>query len=124
MLCFSVGIAALLLLGYSNNWVMYCFFHGILGLSLGFVFPILLDEVYKADEIGVPKTIMGFYQSIYSVGIVAGPIMAGYIARKVEIGAVFILAAVILLLGGLISLIESLKYEQGKSAINEKMESL
>ncbi|MGI8386398.1 MFS transporter [Robertmurraya sp. P23] len=119
-LCFAAGIAALFLLGYSDSWVIYCILHGILGLSLGFVFPVILDEVCKADEIGAPKTIMGFYQSVYSIGIVAGPIVAGYLAREVEIGAVFVLSAVILLLGGLVSMVESLKLEEGQ-VINKKL---
>ncbi|MFD2216764.1 MULTISPECIES: MFS transporter [Metabacillus] len=124
MLCFVVGISTLLFLGSIDSWVMYCILHGILGLSLGFVFPILLDEVYKADEVGASKTIMGLYQSVYSIGIVAGPIVAGYFALKVEIGAVFILSAFLLLLGGILSLVESVKLSKGKGEIGEKVKSI
>lgn len=124
MLCFAVGVGSLLFLGYEDNWVMYCFLHGVLGLSLGFVFPILLDEVYKADEIGAPKTIMGFYQSVYSVGIVAGPIVAGYLAREVAIVVVFHLSAFFLLLGGIISMVESVKLQKEKMIIGKKAESI
>lgn len=52
---------------------------------------------------------MGLYQSVYSIGIVAG-----YFALKVEIGVVFILSAFLLLLGGILSLVESLKLSKGK----------
>jgi predicted MFS family arabinose efflux permease len=50
---------------------------------------------------------MGFYQSVYSIGIVAGPIAAGYMARQMEIKYIFIMSAAILIIGGLVSLMEN-----------------
>jgi len=107
--CLGIGAVSLLLMGFKVNWLFYCFLHIVLGSSLGFVFPILLDEVSKNCKVEASKTAMGLFQSIYSIGIVAGPLVAGYFARQINLGAVFIMSAVFLITGGVVSLIEMIK---------------
>jgi predicted MFS family arabinose efflux permease len=110
--CFGIGAGSLLLMGYTNNWLAYCFLHAILGLFLGFVFPVLLDQVYKTNSIAATQTLMGLYQSVYSIGIVVGPLAAGYFARQVNLRAVFIMSAVFLIAGGVVSLVETMKIKK------------
>jgi MFS family permease len=57
---------------------------------------------------------MGFYQSIYSIGIVAGPIAAGYVARQADLRAVFIMSSILLFIGGMISVAESAAYQKSR----------
>lgn len=113
-ICFVIGALSLLLMGGTNNWAVYCFLHTILGLSLGFIFPVLLDQVSKTNHKAGSKTAMGFYQSLYSIGIVAGPIAAGYIAREVDLRGVFIMSSILLFIGGMISVAESAAYQKSR----------
>jgi len=105
--CFCIAAGSLFLLSYTDNWIIYCLLHAVFGLFLGFIFPILLDQVYKIENLTVPKIVMGFYQSVYSIGIVSGPIAAGYMARQMDMKYIFIMSAMILLFGGLVSLMEN-----------------
>lgn len=105
--CFCIAAGWLFLLSYTDNWIIYCLLHAVFGLFLGFIFPILLDQVYKIENLTVPKIVMGFYQSVYSIGIVSGPIAAGYMARQMDMNYIFIMSAMILLFGGLVSLMEN-----------------
>lgn len=108
VICFGIGTLSLLSMWNVKDWAVYCVLHAILGLSLGFVFPVLLDQVFKVDAMNGSKTIMGFFQSVYSIGIVAGPMIAGYIARLIHLESVFIMSAVLLFLGGVVSTGEAL----------------
>ncbi len=118
-LCLAAGALCLLGAGMIDNLFVYCLFHTMLGFSLGLVFPVLLDQVYKIKHLSAPKTVMGFYQSIYSIGIVVGPMLAGYAAKRAEIGSVFILASVFLFAGVVISIIEMKKHTKSKAALEK-----
>ena len=116
-ICFTVGTICLLAAGVTDYWIAYCFLHAMLGFSLGLIFPVLLDQVYKINHIPAPKTVMGFYQSIYSIGIVAGPMLAGYASKRAGVESVFIMAAVFLFIGVIISIIETKKQTKNTFAL-------
>lgn len=115
-ICFGIGAGSLILVGTATHWVAYCFLHAILGFSLGVVFPVLLDQVYLTNGTTAAKTVMGFYQSLYSIGIVLGPMAAGYVARQLDVGAVFAMSSVFLMGACIVSIGESMKSKKKNQA--------
>lgn len=84
----------LLISGATTLWTM-SLYHGGLGISLGFVFPILLSEVVKISPSELKMSAMGYYQSFYALGILIGPILAGYIAELIGLQGMFIVTAIL-----------------------------
>lgn len=103
--CFTMGAFSLFFMWTTSNWMIYIALHIVLGLTLGFIFPILLNLVYQTGPASGAKTVMGFFQSVYSIGIVFGPIIGGYFSKVFNLESVFLLSAIILMLGTVISAI-------------------
>lgn len=82
-------------------WTMSAY-HAGLGLSLGFIFPILLSEVVKISPAELKMSAMGYYQSFYAFGILLGPILAGYVAEAVGLQGMFVITAILTLFSVLV----------------------
>lgn len=67
--------------------------HAVIGLTIGLVLPLLLSQVASLPEPRLKTSVMGFYQSVYAIGIFIGPYLAGFAAQHFGIGHVFTLAA-------------------------------
>ena len=74
------------------------------GLAQGLYFPLLLGLAIQPFEPSKRATAMGFYQAVYSVGMFAGPFLAGFINESFGrdygfwLGGVFAIIAVVLAL--------------------------
>lgn len=123
IICFGLGAVSLIFIWYVESWIVYCLLHMILGLTLGFVFPVLLDQVYNAGNIKGSKATMGFFQSIYSIGIVGGPLIAGYFARLINLEAVFIISAGLLFLGVIIATVGVMIISKEKRVVVQEIKS-
>lgn len=72
-----------------TNLATISLFHGIIGLAIGFVLPMLLSQIATLSDSTLKTSVMGFYQSIYALGIFIGPYMAGYVAQQRGLSHVF-----------------------------------
>ena len=94
---------------FSNSLLMLCLLHVAMGLLLGFAFPILLGLVVKVSPPGIKMSAMGYYQSLYAVGIFLGPLVAGKIAQVSSLGTVFNFTAVLAALAFLLLLLKNVR---------------
>ena len=99
---FSVVAVFLFLIPFSNSLLTLSVLHMVIGLMLGFIFPILLGEVVILSPSELKLASMGFYQSFYAIGIFVGPMIAGRIAEKMGLNEVFMFTATLSFIGLLI----------------------
>src|SRR5690625_2232639 len=102
MYSFSVVAVFLFLIPFSNSLLTLSVLHMVIGLMLGFIFPILLGEVVILSPSELKLASMGFYQSFYAIGIFIGPMIAGRIAEKMGLNEVFMFTAILSFIGLLI----------------------
>lgn len=69
------------------------------GFGRGLVFPVLMGLVVKSVPPEKRATAMGFFQSIYALGMFAGPALAGVVAEWWGLAGAFTAAAVVTLAG-------------------------
>ena len=86
------------------------------GIGRGVMTALLMSLVIKQSSIENKSTSMGIYQSLYSVGMFAGPFMSGIVASLTSVESIFYLAASICIIGMLISIlfVKPLEYNQNK----------
>lgn len=72
-------------------------FHAGLGFFLGFTFPLILSEVVRISPEQLKMSAMGYYQSFYALGILLGPVFAGFIGDYIGLNEVFYITAIITL---------------------------
>lgn len=101
--CFTIGSISLFFMWSTSSWLIYTALHVVLGLTLGLIFPILLNLVYQTGPAHGAKTVMGFYQSLYSIGIVFGPIIGGYFSKMFDLESVFFMSAFLSIVGSILS---------------------
>lgn len=94
--CFTSVFLALIPFGHSLFTLSL--YHAGLGLTLGFVFPLLLSEVVKVSPEELKMSAMGYYQSFYAIGILIGPLFAGVIADEIGLNEVFTITAILTLI--------------------------
>ncbi len=63
---------------------------GINGIGVGLIFPLLMGAAIETSAPGQQATAMGFFQSLYAVGMTLGPILSGVIAQRWGLTSVFI----------------------------------
>ena len=73
------------------------------GFGRGLVFPLLMSFSVAGMLPGTKATAMGVFQSLYALGMFAGPVAVGAIADAVGLDAGFGLCGLCGLLGGLIA---------------------
>ena len=69
------------------------------GFGRGLVFPLLMSFSVATMAPGAKATAMGVFQSLYAVGMFAGPVVVGVMADTAGLGAGFWLCGVAGLLG-------------------------
>ena len=89
LICFAMTALFLFFVPFTNTLLSLSAVHFVIGLALGFVFPLLLDEVVRSSPGYLKMSAMGFFQSFYALGILFGPLVAGVIAENVGLAEVF-----------------------------------
>lgn len=74
-----------------------------LGAGLGLNAPLLMTEAVRGCEPARRGTAMGFYQSIYSIGMFGGPALAGAVGARWGVPALFEATAVVAVVAALLS---------------------
>ncbi|WP_100331153.1 MFS transporter [Bacillus xiapuensis] len=97
VLLISFGLTAVLLalVPFTASLLALSAVHSGLGLTLGFIFPLLLGEVIRSSPPKLKMSAMGFYQSFYALGIFLGPFAAGIAAETSGISGVFIFTSLL-----------------------------
>lgn len=80
-----------LIIPFTSSFLLLVITQIIAGLGRGFVMPILMALSIKHMEDGRRATAMGFFQSIYGLGMFAGPYLMGMIGDWVSLELGFIL---------------------------------
>ncbi|MBT2624905.1 MFS transporter [Bacillus sp. ISL-32] len=93
--CFAVTGICLCCIPLSASLLSICFTHAVIGLALGFVFPLLLGQAVDISSARLKMSVMGFYQSFYALGIFIRPMLAGKIAQTFGLNDVFIAAGIL-----------------------------
>ncbi|MEA4889392.1 MAG: MFS transporter [Clostridiaceae bacterium] len=75
----------------------------IAGIGFGFQVTLLMSLCTQTVPAERQASAMGFFQAVYGIGMVAGPVLIGLLADWFGLGAGFILIGVIALLSGLLA---------------------
>jgi predicted MFS family arabinose efflux permease len=74
------------------------------GIGVGLLFPILMGLSIQSVPREQQATAMGFFQSLYAIGMSLGPILSGVLAQKIGLSSVFVLNGALGLMGAAFSL--------------------
>ena len=100
--CFAAASLFVLLIPYTNSLFALSMVHAVVGLSLGFVFPLLLGQVVLHSPAELKMSAMGFHQSFYAIGILIGPLLAGYVAEHSGLAEVFYFTALLSIIAAIL----------------------
>ncbi|MFC3884586.1 MFS transporter [Bacillus songklensis] len=115
MSSFGVTSIFLFIVPFSKSLISISWVHAAIGLSLGFVFPLLLSQVVQISPGEIKMSAMGFYQSFYALGIFSGPIMGGEIAERIGLNEVFFFAGILSLIAAMLVLFQSVGKEGSRA---------
>ena len=73
------------------------------GVGVGFIFPLLMGLAIKPMALDQQGTAMGFFQSIYAVGMFLGPVVSGWVGEQLGLYSVFILNGTLCLLASFLT---------------------
>ena len=73
------------------------------GLGRGTLSTLLMALSIRSAPAGARATAMGVYQAVYAAGMLAGPLVSGFIADSLDLGAVFRLCAYVTLAIGVLA---------------------
>lgn len=94
---FLLVSGSLFLIPLSSQIIILYGVQAINGLGVGLVFPLLMGLAIADLPTSQQATAMGIFQSLYAVGMSAGPIISGFIAQHTGLYAVFLLNALLAL---------------------------
>jgi MFS family permease len=73
------------------------------GVGIGLLFPLLMSLALQSVPQEQQATAMGFFQSLYAIGMTFGPILSGIFAQKIGLSSVFVLNGLMGLAGAIFS---------------------
>jgi MFS family permease len=73
------------------------------GVGVGLVYPLLFGLAIQPFPVEQQGTAMGFFQSLYAVGMSLGPVISGLAGEHLGLPAVFILSGILSLLAAFFS---------------------
>jgi len=73
------------------------------GTGVGFIFPILMGLAIKPMPLDQQGTAMGFFQSIYAVGMFLGPVVSGWVGEHLGLYSTFIMNGALCLLASFLT---------------------
>ena len=103
LLLFGFGLIALTLIllpGVKSLHQLY-FLVTFGGLGRGIILPVLMGMCLQGISANLKGTAMGFFQAIYAVGMFLGPAVSGVLSDFYGLTWAFILAGVLMIIGGL-----------------------
>ena len=120
-----IGLACYCFLAPNMSSVIFLYPLQILaGLSQGWLYSCTTAEAMKEVPDSVHSTAMGYYASIYAVGMTLFPMFTGEIAEKSGIPAAFYVLMVISVLSAVLVKIRFFKKENPQTAASSKAENI
>lgn len=106
-----------LLTPITNSVLLIIFLQFFCGIGRGIMTALLMSLVIKQSNVENKSTAMGIYQSLYSVGMFAGPFLSGIVASITRVESIFLLAAIICIFGMFMSIlvVKPLEYNQNRT---------
>lgn len=95
---------ALFLTPFTGHLRMLYLVQAVNGIGVGLLFPILMGLSIQSVPREQQATAMGFFQSLYAIGMSLGPILSGVFAQRIGLSSVFILNGALGLVGAACSL--------------------
>lgn len=77
----------------------------IAGIGSGFQMTLLMAICTRQVSVERKASAMGFFQAVYGIGMVTGPVMIGAIADRYNLGIGFVLSGIICLLSAVLTLL-------------------
>ena len=109
------------LLPFAETLFAVCIVHAVTGLTLGFIFPLLVSKVVQLGTPQLKMSVMGFYQS-FMRSVFLGPVVAGKVAELFGLPKVFWFAGALSLAAACIMLFpNSFVYLQQEDGINPQI---
>jgi len=90
---------------YSDTMFDLYWTQGLGGIGRGLIFPVLMALSIKTVPQEKRATAMGFFQSIYALGMFGGPAISGVVAERFGLDGAFFAAAFVLVVGGVASVL-------------------
>jgi predicted MFS family arabinose efflux permease len=75
------------------------------GTGVGLVFPLLMGLSIQSIPREQQATAMGFFQSLYAIGMSLGPILSGVFAQEIGLTSVFVLNGILVFIGAVFSFV-------------------
>ena len=101
-LSFVVTAVGIVLAALSHSLAMLFVAQVLLGLGYGAGYPIMMGMSIQHVEDGQRTTAMGLFQSLYSIGMFAGPWLGGLLADALGIRLMFGVTAIVCLAPGIL----------------------
>src|SRR5699024_11364818 len=83
----------------SSNEILFLICHVFTGFGLGVIFPVLLGLPIQNISDEKKATAMGVYQSLYAIGIFAGPYLSGIMNTTFNLSAGYYLLTILEIIG-------------------------
>jgi MFS family permease len=100
---FLLMSAALFATPLVNGLSLLKFIQAVNGFGIGLLFPLLMSLSLQAVPREQQATAMGFFQSLYTIGMTLGPVLSGIIAQEIGLSSVFVLNGLMGLAGAAFS---------------------
>nr|WP_312579190.1 MFS transporter [Sedimentibacter sp.] len=92
-----MGIMTVLTVTASSNSIFSYIVHAIGGCGYGVTISLLMSYIVSETEKGRKTIAMGFFQSIYGIGMFAGPVISGYFINWLGFGFNYMILTVLAL---------------------------
>ena len=107
-----VGASLVVVPAIASVWLLMAL-QGTGGMARGIVNTLLISLSLRAVAPEDRATGMGIYQAIYAAGMLAGPVVSGYLAQASSLAAVFYLLAAVSIAAGLLGLLPAIPRRPG-----------
>jgi len=105
-------------ISYAPTFTILAFSQGVNGFAQGLYNPLMLGLAIQTIEPSKRTTAMGFYQSVYSVGIFCGPFLAGWLNETFGINGGFAFAGLLGIIAGFLAMYWQWKELQKENDLN------
>lgn len=99
LVSFLIVLIALLLTPLFPQKILFLFFQVFTGFGLGIIFPVLLGLPLQNISFEKRTTAMGVYQSLYALGIFAGPYLSGIVNSMFGLSSGYYFLSILAILG-------------------------
>lgn len=102
---FGLTGLSICLLPLVNNLPLLFINQILAGIGIGFQITLLMSLCTRTIPAARKASAMGFFQAVYGIGMVCGPVLIGFLADQFSLGAGFLVIGTVTLLSGLLALI-------------------